>query len=77
MKPKRFHQSSRTETSSLLFSQQSENSEELFFEELKGVEVSRPDQTTQQKNEEVSDFVMKGLVAEITTENAITLEFMN
>ena len=77
MKPKRFHQSSRTETSSLLFSRQSENSGELFFEELKGVEVSRPDQTTQQKNEEVSDFVMKGLVAEITTENAITLEFMN
>ena len=77
MKPQKVLLDGKTEASTLLFVHDGKRARNLLLEQHREEEELRQSQTLEKKHKEFIDFVLQEWAAEIPTEAAVTLEFMN
>ena len=77
MKPQKNSQDGRTEASVLLFAHDGKRAQEILFGSQTSDGEQKKVESFQRNYKEFVDFVIKDLIADITTETSVALEFMN
>ena len=77
MKPQTNLQDGRTEASVLLFAHDGKEAQEILLRSYTGDDEKRKIELLQRNYKEFINFVIKDMIADITTETSVTLEFMN
>ena len=77
MKPQSSLKDGRTETSVLLFAHDSKRAQEVLLGSYNADDEQRKVDLLKRSYKEFIDFVIKDMIADITTETSVTLEFMN
>ena len=77
MKPNKILQDGKTEASALLFAHDNQRAQQILLDSHTEQEELRQSEKLEKQHTEFIDFVLKDWAAEIATEAAITLEFMD
>ena len=77
MKPQKNLHDGRTEASVLLFAHDGKKAQKILLSSYTEDDEQRKVQLLENNYKEFVDFVIKEMIADITTETSVTLEFMN
>ena len=77
MRPQTVLKNGKTEASAILFAHNGKEAKKMLIEWHKGEEEKRQSDNLSEKHQDFIDFVLKDWAAEIATEAAVTLEFID